>query len=222
MEFVCKIKDMHILSQMLFMKGYKLTTLIPRKVVENNDYSFTIDTTTKKMSWNPTYDGPMLNDPRVICDICSLGDWDEFKKKFEENPFAVLAQATSAMFNSFDDEDEEKENSNDLSKYLAPGYIVKFTKHDTVYLGVVICDNNVMYMTTDGYVKGYVGNFTDCAPFVVEAIYKPSSEHFVVHELDKMEIVYQKSTKKEPVKVNKSISDIEKELGLEPGTLNIV
>lgn len=97
---------------------------------------------------------------------------------------------------------------------LNPGYYVVLKKDTTIYYGVVLSNGYIMYFTSTGSIVGY------CAPnssnITVLKVYKPTEYNFTLNSLDYMDLIYEA-----PKKVTKSISEIEKALGLEPGTLEI-
>ena len=72
-------------------------------------------------------------------------------------------------------------------------------------------------MTPSGEIKSYLTNFTQKSPFVFNSIRRPSVNHFRLDEYDKMDLIWENK-----VKVTKTIQEIEKELGLTPGTLSII
>lgn len=93
---------------------------------------------------------------------------------------------------------------------LKPGYYVVFNKDNVTYYGIVLSNYRIIYFTSKGQLMGYCSTKCD-----IKKIYKPGT-YYALTDLDQMELVWEA-----PKKVTKSISEIEKALGLEPGTLEI-
>lgn len=101
----------------------------------------------------------------------------------------------------------------DFNQYI--GHIIMFTKNDITYYGIILCNNIIIYFDNKGKLTGYISNLVFEHPYKIIGIYKPNQSAFTLNDIDKMECVY----KNLPKKVTKTISELEKELGLEPGTL---
>ena len=93
---------------------------------------------------------------------------------------------------------------------LKPGYYVVFNKDNVIYYGIVLSNYRIIYFTSKGQLMGYCSTKCD-----IKKIYKPGT-YYALTDLDQMELVWEA-----PKKVTKSISEIEKALGLEPGTFEI-
>lgn len=101
---------------------------------------------------------------------------------------------------------------------LQPGNIMKFDNKGEKYFAIVLNDNRCVYVDKSGVIKGYLVNPTMDTPYKALEIRKPTANNFKLVDFDAMDLVW-----KRPVdKIKKSLSDIEKELGLTPGSLEIM
>lgn len=101
---------------------------------------------------------------------------------------------------------------------IQPGYIFKFENKGEIYFAICLTANRSIYVDKNGVIKGYLVNPTSDVPYKVLEVRQPTVEHFKLTDFDLMNLVWTR-----PVdKVKKSIADIEKELGLTPGSLEIM
>lgn len=98
-----------------------------------------------------------------------------------------------------------------------PGYIVELKINESTYFGIILDSKTIVYVNKQGAIKGYINNYTENIPYKIIAIYKPTIEHFKLSDYQNMSVVWEQTKPK----IKKSKSEIEKELGLEPGTLEI-
>lgn len=100
---------------------------------------------------------------------------------------------------------------------IRPGYIVDMLIGDNIVYGIVLA-NGVLLMI-DGQkhtVMGYLKDYTEHVPYDIIRIRKPNKEQYKYSSTD-IPIVWQK----EEPKVEMSLADIEKKLGIKSGTLVI-
>lgn len=99
-----------------------------------------------------------------------------------------------------------------------PGNILKIANKDDYFYAIVLTNNRFIYFDKYANMKGYLSDLTENIPFKVLEVRKPTSENFALSNYDNMELIW-----KRPVeKIKRSIADIEKELGLTPGSLEIM
>ena len=99
-----------------------------------------------------------------------------------------------------------------------PGYIIKCEIKGEYHFAIALTPSRSIYMDKTGQVKGYLASPTQDNPYKVVEVRRPTSEYFKLSDFDNMELMW----KRPADKVKKSIADIEKELGLTPGTLEIL
>lgn len=102
---------------------------------------------------------------------------------------------------------------------IKPGRIVELEIKGQRYFGIILSCNTIVYITEKGEIKGYLNNYTIDHPYKINKILCPTSKYFQLKDFDKMLVMWERPIK--PTTIKKSISEIEKELGLEPGTLEI-
>ena len=100
---------------------------------------------------------------------------------------------------------------------LKPGNIAIMKQGEIKMCGIILPNQTMVKISADGKVTGYMSQFTANSPLVIEAIYRPTEEHYALHDYRNMQLVW-----KRPVdKVKKSMREIEEALGLTPGSLEI-
>lgn len=117
----------------------------------------------------------------------------------------------------------EKEVDEDADFYqeLVPGRIVQFENAGMIRYGIVLSNGTVMHFSGSNLAaSGYINNITPERPYMVRRILKPTSTCFNLKDIESMEVAWEHRYKKP--KTNMTIQDIEKQLGLEPGSLNIM
>lgn len=116
---------------------------------------------------------------------------------------------------------KEADKDNDFYQELVPGRIVRFENAGMIRYGIVLSNGTVMHFSGSNLsASGYINNITPERPYIVSQILKPTNEHFNLKEAEFMETVWERTPKKS--KTSMTVQDIEKQLGLEPGSLNIV
>lgn len=100
---------------------------------------------------------------------------------------------------------------------LKPGNIAIMKQGETKMCGIILPNQTMIKVSADGKVTGYMNQFTANSPLVIEAIYRPTKEHYALHDYRNMHLVWKRSAEK----VKKSIKEIEEALGLTPGSLEI-
>lgn len=113
------------------------------------------------------------------------------------------------------------EEESDFYQELLPGRVVKFENAGMVRYGIVLSNGTVMHFSGSNLAaSGYINNITPDRPYHVASILKPTSEYYNLKDVNNMEVAWKRPVKKS--KRDMTIQDIEKKLGLEPGSLNIV
>ena len=130
-----------------------------------------------------------------------------------------LDGALNAIRTLVEDNENSQSNNSTFEKELKPGRIVKFKFKNTVLYGIIVQGGGIYKINAKGQIEGYIQNYTANVPLEAVAIYEPSKDVFCLHEIEKMKVCWKAVMPKKTVR--KSKQDIEKELGLEPGSLEI-
>ena len=86
--------------------------------------------------------------------------------------------------------------------------------------GIVLSNGTVMHFSGSNLAaSGYINNITEDRPYRVVRILKPTSQYYNLKDVINMEVAWERKVRKP--KVTKTITEIEKELGLAPGSLVI-
>lgn len=104
-----------------------------------------------------------------------------------------------------------------LEAALEPGNIAIMKQGETKMCGIVLPNQVMIKVSADGKITGYMNQFTANSPLVIEAIYRPTEEHYALHDYRNMQLVWKRPAEK----VKKSMREIEEALGLTPGSLEI-
>lgn len=105
-------------------------------------------------------------------------------------------------------------------KELVPGRIVQFENAGMIRYGIVLSNGTVMHFSGSNLAaSGYINNITEDRPYRVVRILKPTSQYYNLKDVNNMEVAWERKVRKP--KVTKTITEIEKELGLAPGSLVI-
>ena len=105
-------------------------------------------------------------------------------------------------------------------KELVPGRIVQFENAGMIRYGIVLSNGTVMHFSGSNLAaSGYINNITEDRPYRVVRILKPTSKYYNLKDVSNMEVAWERKVRKP--KVTKTITEIEKELGLAPGSLVI-
>lgn len=135
------------------------------------------------------------------------------KKSFDNLP--DFFKATLENINN-----PEPDNVNEkFEKAIQPGRIVELDINDQRYLGVILTSKSIMYTNSKGEIKGYINNFTMNNPYKIKRILIPTDKYFQLKDYASMPVAWKRPIERTVVK--KTMAEIEKELGLAPGTLVI-
>lgn len=107
---------------------------------------------------------------------------------------------------------------NSLQDAMQPGYYVIVNNEQETYYGVILDKSHILCFNAQGVMTKYIVKYTDDKPDKIMKICKPSDKYFKAKDIHNMEVVWER----QKPKVKKTLSDIEKELNLEPGTLEIL
>lgn len=120
--------------------------------------------------------------------------------------------------NAAEEKSEDKESN--FHKELVPGRIVQFENAGMIRYGIVLSNGTVMHFSGSNLAaSGYINNITEDRPYRVVRILKPTSKYYNLKDVSNMEVAWERKVCKP--KVTKTITEIEKELGLAPGSLVI-
>lgn len=115
---------------------------------------------------------------------------------------------------------------NSLNTEFLPGRIVLLEIRGQKHFGFILSSRTIAYVDTKGQLRGYltypdkrVMECDDKSPYKVKKILVPTTSHYLLTDYEKMPVAW--SSEKERIPVRKTVSEIEKELGLDPGTLEI-
>lgn len=107
---------------------------------------------------------------------------------------------------------------NSIQDAMHPGYYVVINNEQETYYGVILDKSHILCFNAQGVMIKYIIKYTDDKPDKIMKICKPSDKYFKAKDIHNMEIVWER----QKPKVKKTLADIEKELNLEPGTLEIL
>jgi hypothetical protein len=114
------------------------------------------------------------------------------------------------------DENVNDSESSQFEDNICPGFILDLNIGGELIHGIVLANKALMLIDPKTHtVKGYLKEFTNTVPYVVDRIRKPITDCYKY--TSNMPVVWEKKSSKKEM----SISDIEKALGLESGTLII-
>lgn len=142
--------------------------------------------------------------------------FDSLKELFEQ--LDQLAKNELLKQQTYTNKKDNSDINSSFENALKPGRIVKLEISGVCYLGIILSSKTIVYVSFDGQIKGYLNNYTMDKPYKIDCIIEPSPESFQLKDYKKMKYVWIRPQAK-PVK--KSVAEIEKELGLTPGTLEI-
>lgn len=107
---------------------------------------------------------------------------------------------------------------NSIQDAMHPGYYVVINNEQETYYGVILDKSHILCFNAQGVMTKYIIKYTDDKPDKIMKICKPSDKYFKAKDIHNMEIIWER----QKPKVKKTLADIEKELNLEPGTLEIL
>lgn len=142
-----------------------------------------------------------------------LGKLAKSKNSFDNLP-DFFKTALENINNPKSDNVNEK-----FEKAIQPGRIVELDINDQRYLGVILTSKSIMYTNSKGEIKGYINNFTMNNPYKIKRILIPTDKYFQLKDYASMPVAWKRPIERTVVK--KTMAEIEKELGLAPGTLVI-
>lgn len=138
---------------------------------------------------------------------------DQFEKVLSKEESKSENRGKNSLINSLDAE-------------FLPGRIVLLEIRGQKYFGFILSSRTIAYVDTKGQLKGYltypnkqVMDCDDKSPYKIKKILVPTTSHYLLTDYEKMPVAW--SSEKERIPVRKTVSEIEKELGLDPGTLEI-
>lgn len=116
--------------------------------------------------------------------------------------------------------DTQPASENNFYDEIKPGRIVVLEVKGEKYFGFILTGGIIIYTNEKGEIKGYLKNYTSDHPYKIEKILIPTKECYQLQNYKSMTVAWTRPSK--PVIVTKTISELEKELNLEPGSLQIV
>lgn len=146
--------------------------------------------------------------------IVSTNLWTSIKAKYNNIKFYNTAEKALNDLNCLNNQ-----NSHSFIDALKPGRIIEFLLGKEQLFGIVLESYTIVYITKQGQIKGYLNNYSINLPYKIVRIYQPDKVHYQLKDYKLMSVVWERPKEE---KVKKSIADIEKELGLAPGTLEIL
>lgn len=161
-----------------------------------------------------------------------LFNWENFKVLInnESKTFTLFVSANDILPIIKGSDVKSFDNSTTLFEYLSlttinsmqeamhPGYYVVINNEQETYYGVILDKSHILCFNAQGVMTKYIIKYTDDKPDKIMKICKPSDKYFKAKDIHNMEIVWER----QKPKVKKILADIEKELNLEPGTLEIL
>lgn len=131
------------------------------------------------------------------------------------------------QFNKISDKEKEDINFNPINDFKSeflPGRIVLLEINGQRYFGFILSSNTIVYVNNKGQIIGYLNGclskYEINSPYnKIKQILIPTATCYQLKDYAKMQVAWSKVEKK--VTIKKTISEIEKELGLTPGTLEI-
>ena len=124
--------------------------------------------------------------------------------------------------NKVEDNKVDSNLNNDFKSEFLPGRIVQLIVKDQEYFGFIISSKAIVYVNNKGEIKGYLSGCFNSPKngsfYQVKKIFVPTPHCFKLSDYTKMDVAWPKIKNKV---VKKTIAEVEKELGLEPGTLEI-
>lgn len=113
--------------------------------------------------------------------------------------------------------------TNAFKAEFLPGRIVRLEIRGQKYFGFILSSKTIAYVNYKGELKGYLNDclntFTVDCPYKIYQILIPTASCYQLKDYGRMQVAWPKIEKK--ITVKKTIAEIEKELGLDPGTLEI-
>lgn len=145
--------------------------------------------------------------------------------KLGSNEISIMDQFKEILGkeeNKLEDNETDSNLNDDFKSEFLPGRIVQLTVRDQEYLGFIISSGTIIYANNKGEIKGYLRGCLDSPKdgnfYQVKKIFVPTPYCFKLSDYKKMDVAWPKVKNKV---VKKTVSEIEEELGLEPGTLEI-
>ncbi len=225
-KFTCKIPHINALQIKLIHNGYNITNMKEAMQYQSNnkEVALQIDTDNKEFTVVLAENYPIaITDESCVENILGMNQsLKDYHNSIIKDPIAHLVESLSKIITPKNTVTEQSSGEcsqelEDLTKIVQSGDWVSFTIKNKQYFGLAILNDVLLYMTPAGDIMGYLTNFTNKTPFVFNSIRRPNKDVFKLDEYDKMELVWENKPK-----VKKTIQEIEKELGLTPGTLSII
>lgn len=140
----------------------------------------------------------------------------------EDNPYTTILDHFEKLCDKKDNSIKKEKNSDVKDEFkaaLLPGRIVELEVKGQRCLGFILTSGTIVYTNDQGQIKGYLNGFTMDHPYRIQRILIPTTNCFQLKDYNKMQVAWCRPI--ETVTVKKSVSEIEKELGFAPGTLEI-
>ena len=248
---ICKCKEPELILFSLNQLDYDFKNILAgcTKILSGEPYFICINVEDKhyyiysdvdRMCQSGLLDCVYLdNDSEILNKIGVTNSITEQRKLLQEYINSYHSNAFNKLFNfsakskaSFDNipdffkstlENAENKKPEDIyesfNKAIQPGRIVELEIEDQRHLGVILTSRTIMYTNSKGEIKGYINNFTMDNPYKIKKILVPSDKFFQLKDYRRMAVAWKRPI--ERITVKKTVAEIEKELGLKPGTLEI-
>lgn len=149
--------------------------------------------------------------------------------EFKASSTSTIDQFEKILDKEQSKSENERKNRNLIDSFNAeflPGRIVLLEIRNQKHFGFILSSRTIAYIDTKGQLRGYltypdkwVMGCDDKSPYKIKKILVPTTSHYLLTDYEKMPVAW--SSEKERIPVRKTVSEIEKELGLDPGTLEI-
>lgn len=228
---ICKCKNPNTILLSLEKLGYVLNDSIygTQRILSGYSYVILIDKTEKTYFIAPSISfilNNIVSSNIIICNdetevLKELGIEKSNKTEKSNNPkFNKKEYVSNNILEQFDNILRDISTGSpvleEFKSNIIPGRIVEFNIDEQKYFGFILSSQNIMYVNTKGEVKGYLNGFTMDNPYKIDRILVPTTNHYQLKDYNNMSVAWQR-----PIVVRKTVSEIEKELGLTPGTLVI-
>lgn len=171
-----------------------------------------VDKKQYKFYQNHEISGPHID--HTLATLAALGisrSIEEQENYLIEKYNSIRLPLISKLFNT----NKSTEAPKKLDNILHPGRIIRFKKGDEIYLGVLLTETTCVYFNNEAKIKGYGTNLNLNYDGLL-GVYQPTTEHYRIQDYQNMIVIWERKCT-----IKKSIAEIEKELGLDPGMLEI-
>lgn len=212
MNITVNIPHNDTLLIILMNKGYDILNPESAISIMNKEYVIEINTDDKTYSIVSAKEYPVaITNEDYVQNILNLEEsFEEITNKIKNNPVEYMAGSIKNILNM------HTESTNNPLDNVKPGDILRVEYKNTIMLGILLTNSTaILFNSTD--IK-YISNFTLDSPYKIISIRRPSDKHYRLDDFMNMELIWDRG----PIKVEKTIAEIEKELGLEAGSLSII